>query len=172
MTLPSEPGIFVRSRDRLNRGIVTAEQAVTASAAAMVEPTPDPDALRRGMDEGWTPDEIAALRGVVDRVEITSDGITIYSVASEPFTRTRASLQARCNISGCGRVAYTKGLCKSHVMRARKVSEKFLDEVAVRASKNSFQRTSSADDRWRTRRSPPLQSEYTTAEVDTDELRP
>jgi len=110
---------------------------VKAAAAALATPEVDAAAVRRGLESGWTADETAALRGVLARVEVGQDDLTIYPASGDPVVRSRASLKPGCNVSGCDRVHYTRGLCKSHVMLARNIGgEDLLNVLSARAEES------------------------------------
>jgi hypothetical protein len=90
-------------------------------------------------DRGWNPDDRAALHGALARVEVGfevgfevgKDALTIVPVTGDSTIRTRADLAPRCGVSGCDRVHYTSGLCKSHTMRARNLGGSELFELLV-----------------------------------------
>jgi hypothetical protein len=122
-----DPAVFPIVKERLTARLVAAEAAVTERAAALTAPEADTALLRR---DGWDADKRAALRGVLDRVEVGSEAVTIYPVTGEPAVRSRRELQPRCEVFGCDRRHYTRGLCKSHGMRARNYG--VLDALAER----------------------------------------
>ena len=127
-----QPVVFSRAKDKLSARLLAAEKVVKNAAAELAKPAADPSKLRGAAERGWNADERAALRGVLDRVEVGKDALTIVPVTGEPTTRTRAELAPRCGVSGCGRVGYTRGLCKSHVMRSRKVGDDVFEALAQR----------------------------------------
>ena len=127
-----EASVFRAAQTKLTARLQAAETAAQEATALMEGPQPDTESLRAAEANGWTADERAALRGVLDRVEVGKDALTIVPVTGEPTTRTRAELAPRCGVSGCGRVAYTRGLCKSHVMRSRKVGDDVFEALAQR----------------------------------------
>lgn len=114
-------GVDNRSTVDHLRGLlaVAKKEREDVAAAMQRSESPDLDLLRNG--ETWDSDRRAALAGVLDRVEVHADELRIYPVVGDPTVRTRAELAPRCGVSGCDRVAYTQGLCKSHTMRSRKV---------------------------------------------------
>jgi site-specific DNA recombinase len=115
-----EAGVYRRARDTLSAQLKTAEENVKHAAVALESRVDvDVDLLRGAIDRGWSGDERAALHAVLGRVEVGRDALTIVPVTGEPVIRTRAELTPRCGVSGCGRIHYTHGLCKSHTMRAR-----------------------------------------------------
>ncbi|MCA0290506.1 MAG: recombinase family protein [Actinobacteria bacterium] len=132
-----QPVVYQRARQKLDGRLAVAEQAVKAAAAALATPEVDAAAVRRGLESGWTADETAALRGVLARVEVGQDDLTIYPASGDPVVRSRASLKPGCNVSGCDRVHYTRGLCKSHVMLARNIGgEDLLNVLSARAEES------------------------------------
>ncbi|GAA1782213.1 hypothetical protein GCM10009811_04670 [Nostocoides veronense] len=131
------PVVYQRARKTLDAKLADADSAVKVAAAAMAQPDTDPDAVRRGLETGWTPDETAALRGVLARVEVGPDTVTIFPVTGDPVVRERASLAPRCNVTGCGRVHYTRGLCKSHTMLARNRGGEELFAALVRRAEET-----------------------------------
>lgn len=114
-------GVDNRSTIEHLRGLLTVAKKEREEAASAMQrnETFDLALLRNG--EMWDADRRAALAGVLDRVEVHAEELRIYPIVGEPTVRTRADLAPRCGVSGCGRVSYTQGLCKSHTMRARKV---------------------------------------------------
>ena len=131
-----QPTVFTRAKEKLTTQHAAAEKLVRESAAVLAKPKADTEAAREAVKkkQGWTADERAALRGVLDRVEVGRDALTIVPVTGDPTVRTRAGLAPRCGVSGCGRVAYTRGLCKSHTMRSRKVGDDVFEALAQRVA--------------------------------------
>lgn len=111
-----DPSVFPIAKARLTEKLVAAEGDVQEKALALQQPEVDTALIRR---DGWDVDQRAALRGVIDRVEIGRDALTIYPVTGEPVVRGRRDLAPRCEVFGCGKRHYTRGLCKSHAMRAK-----------------------------------------------------
>ncbi len=122
------------ARSKLLKVKKAAEEAVAAAAVQMhAEPTVDLDEVRRGPEDGWTDSQRAALAQIIDRIVVTKTDLTIYPKTGEPMTRTRDELLPRCGIVDCDRKRYTRGLCKSHVMRARSIGgDPLLDALAQR----------------------------------------
>ncbi|KAA1424326.1 recombinase family protein [Nocardioides antri] len=125
-----EANVFHAAQAKLNARLSKAEAAVADAAVALTGDEPDIDGLRNIADTGWTPDQRAALRGVLDRVELTKEQLVVVPVHGDSVIYNRADLAATCEIFGCDKKHYTKGLCKSHGMRARNYG--VLDELAER----------------------------------------
>lgn len=125
-----QPVVYRRAKERLMLEHQKAEERVRAAAEKLNAPKPDPGKIRDGIERGWGADERAALAAVLDRVEVTKEGLTIRPVTGKDAAYTRADLTPRCNVAKCERVHYSRGLCKSHKMRAEKVG--ILDEVVER----------------------------------------
>lgn len=131
-----EPAVYRRTKERLSARLNDAEKAVLEAAAALEAPEADTSLLRSAAEDGWTADQRAALRGVLDRVEVGKDALTIVPVVGDPVTRTRAELAPRCGVAGCDRQHYTRGLCKSHAMRARNIAPQVFDALVERVSED------------------------------------
>lgn len=114
-----DASVYRIAQERLATQLRDAEEDVVGMATNIATPSPDPSLLRGAADRGWSTDERVALRGVLDRVLVTRDGLTIVPVAGESVTRSRRDLAPSCRVFGCGLTHYTKGLCKSHAMRAK-----------------------------------------------------
>ncbi|GGD15480.1 recombinase family protein [Nocardioides daphniae] len=130
-----EPAVYRRTKDRLTARLRDAERAVKEAAASLEAPEADTTLLRGCATDGkWNADGRAALRGVLARVEVGKDALTILPVIGEPVTLARSAMHGRCKIDGCGKRERTKGLCTSHSMRARNLG--ILDELARRVAES------------------------------------
>jgi site-specific DNA recombinase len=126
--------VYDRAKKKLDAQHALAEAAVMEAAAGLAAPEADTSLIRSAAAEGWTADHRAALRGVLDRVEVHDDVLTIVPISGQRIECPRSQLVPRCGVSGCDRVSYTKGLCKSHTMRTRKVSDELFDAVVLRVA--------------------------------------
>lgn len=127
-----QPAVYRRAKDTLTAQLTDAEKVVKQTASELHKPEADTAKVRHGVERGWTADERAALRGVLDRVEVHKDHISIIPTTGAPTTRTRAELAPRCRVAGCDRQHYTKGLCRSHAMTARNMG--VFDALAERVN--------------------------------------
>lgn len=125
-----QPAVYQRAKEKLNAQLQAAEVQVREAASAMEVSEVDTALLRA---DGWDADQRAALRGVLDRVEVSKDAVTIFPVLGDPVTRSRSEMHYRCKIDGCDRREATRGLCKSHSMRARNLGilHQLADRVAM-----------------------------------------
>lgn len=148
---PIDPAVYRATHARRTAALAEARKAVRRAGSDVEKAKrdqADTAKVREGAAHGWGDDHRAALRQVLDQVEIHHDGLTIIPVSGDPTFRSRADLAPRCGISGCSRVHYTRGLCKSHTMRARKVSPELFDALVARVaeSEHDASRTLTVED--------------------------
>lgn len=128
-----EPAVYRRTKERLTARLRDAERAAKEAAASLEAPEVDTTLLRGCATNGkWNADGRAALRGVLSRVEVVQETLTIVPVTGDPVSLNRMEMHPRCKIDGCDRRERTKGLCTSHTMRARNLG--ILEELAERVA--------------------------------------